>query len=264
MRLGLHVAICQEMHKGSVIERTKVDGGLLCLPTAFRPRIATLVRIAPLISPTAAAAGLQELVRAMTEPRNAVLRQYQALLARHGARLSVTDGAQRSIAAEARRRGTGARGLRSLLEDLLLDARFEAPRHAACDVVLDADGAPRPALCLLVWPEPAKTRCSSVSPQSSKQTEARTYNHGTVVLVSHVYRRAFGAVVHGLVACSARALVHKVSFTRQSCGVCQGRSQSCVQQGADATGYHLHARHMASGERCTALQVFVYRITMNG
>eukprot|EP00892_Ulva_mutabilis_P002740 jgi/Ulvmu1/12467/UM009_0119.1 len=91
--------------------------------------------VAPLASLTE-----EELVRAMTEPRNAVLRQYQALLGRHGARLTVSDAAQRAVAAEARRRGTGARGLRSLLEDLLLDARFEAPRHASCDVVLeDAD-----------------------------------------------------------------------------------------------------------------------------
>lgn len=97
-------------------------------------------------NPTAVASEVlrcvQELVRAMTEPRNAVLRQYEALLARHGARLSVSDCAQRGIAAEARRRGTGARGLRSLLEDLLLDARFEAPRHPTCDVLLEAPGAP--------------------------------------------------------------------------------------------------------------------------
>lgn len=81
----------------------------------------------------------------MTEPRNAVMRQYQALLARHGAALTVSGCAQRAIAAEARRRGTGARGLRSLLEDLLLDARFEAPRHASCKVVLEQTGVPAPS-----------------------------------------------------------------------------------------------------------------------
>lgn len=81
-------------------------------------------------------------MRTMTEPRNALLKQYEVLLAQHGARLAMSEGAQRGVAAEARRRGTGARGLRTLLEGLLLDARFAAPRHSACVVLLDASGAP--------------------------------------------------------------------------------------------------------------------------
>ncbi len=70
-----------------------------------------------------------DLVRILTEPRNAMVRQYQKLLAMEGVELSFTATALRELARMARRKGTGARGLRAILEHLMLDVMYEAPSH---------------------------------------------------------------------------------------------------------------------------------------
>lgn len=68
-----------------------------------------------------------ELVRILVEPKNCLVRQYQKLLAMEGIDLSFTDPALRELARLAAKRGTGARGLRALVERLMLDVMFEAP-----------------------------------------------------------------------------------------------------------------------------------------
>ena len=70
-----------------------------------------------------------DLVRILTEPKNAMIRQYQKLLAMEGVALEFTPAALRELAREAVRRETGARGLRSLLENIMLDVMYEAPRR---------------------------------------------------------------------------------------------------------------------------------------
>ncbi len=69
-----------------------------------------------------------DLVRILVEPRNAMVSQYQKLLAMEGIDLSFTDAALRELAHVALKRRTGARGLRSVLEKLMLEVMFEAPR----------------------------------------------------------------------------------------------------------------------------------------
>lgn len=92
---------------------------------------------------------VQELVRTMSEPRNAVLKQFTLELKAYGAKLDVTECAQRSIAREAKRTGTGARGLRSLLERMLLEARYQAPEHSSSNIVLSGEGeSPDHFMCL--------------------------------------------------------------------------------------------------------------------
>ncbi len=87
------------------------------------------------------------LVRILTEPKDALVRQYQRLFAMEGARLEFTPGALLAIARRALARGTGARGLRSVLEDLLLEAMFDLPvtggtwRVSEEDVALNRLGA---------------------------------------------------------------------------------------------------------------------------
>ncbi len=68
------------------------------------------------------------LVRILVEPRNCMVRQYQKLLAMEGIDLSFTDSALREIARIAYKRKTGARGLRAIVESIMLDVMFEAPR----------------------------------------------------------------------------------------------------------------------------------------
>lgn len=78
--------------------------------------------IAPLAPPDEAT-----LLRILAEPEDAPLRQYQALFAMSGVRLDAAPEALRAVAREALRRGTGARGLRAVLEEVLLDVMFDLP-----------------------------------------------------------------------------------------------------------------------------------------
>ncbi len=68
-----------------------------------------------------------ELVRILVEPRNCMLKQYQKLLSMEGITLSFTDTALRELARIALARKTGARGLRAIMEHLMLEVMFEAP-----------------------------------------------------------------------------------------------------------------------------------------
>ncbi|KFE35853.1 ATP-dependent Clp protease ATP-binding subunit ClpX [Thioclava atlantica] len=67
------------------------------------------------------------LVTILTEPKNALVKQYQRLFEIEGVQLSFTEEALRAIAKKAIERKTGARGLRSIMEDILLDTMFELP-----------------------------------------------------------------------------------------------------------------------------------------
>jgi ATP-dependent Clp protease ATP-binding subunit ClpX len=67
------------------------------------------------------------LVRILTEPKNAIIRQYQRLLEYENATLTVTDEALEAIAEHALERRIGARGLRMIIEDLMLDVMFTLP-----------------------------------------------------------------------------------------------------------------------------------------
>jgi len=72
----------------------------------------------------------EALIRILTEPKNALVRQYQKLFSYEGVDLEFTDGALRAIARKAIERETGARGLRSILEQLLRKPMFEIPSLA--------------------------------------------------------------------------------------------------------------------------------------
>lgn len=67
------------------------------------------------------------LVKILTEPKNALTKQYAKLFEMEGAELRFTDGALKAISQKAIERKTGARGLRSIMENLLLETMFELP-----------------------------------------------------------------------------------------------------------------------------------------
>ncbi|MFH1530646.1 MAG: ATP-dependent Clp protease ATP-binding subunit ClpX [Pseudomonadota bacterium] len=67
------------------------------------------------------------LVEILTKPKNALLKQYQFLLHLDGAELTFTEQALRRVAAKAQERKAGARGLRSIIEDILLDVMYDTP-----------------------------------------------------------------------------------------------------------------------------------------
>jgi len=67
------------------------------------------------------------LIKILTEPKNALMKQYQKLLSFDNVRLKFSDGALSAIARKAVRRKTGARGLRSILEEIMLEVMYEIP-----------------------------------------------------------------------------------------------------------------------------------------
>ncbi len=69
----------------------------------------------------------EELVRVLTEPKNALIKQYAKLLGMDGVDLQVNRDALGAMAREALKRGTGARGLRSILERIMLDVMYDIP-----------------------------------------------------------------------------------------------------------------------------------------
>ena len=68
------------------------------------------------------------LVRILKEPKNAILKQYQKLLALDEVQLEFDDGALEAIAEKALERDTGARALRAIIEDFMLDIMYEIPK----------------------------------------------------------------------------------------------------------------------------------------
>ena len=69
----------------------------------------------------------EHLLRILKEPKNSVIKQYMKLLEMDGVNLEFTDDAFKAIAAEAIKRNTGARGLRSIIEEIMLDVMFDVP-----------------------------------------------------------------------------------------------------------------------------------------
>jgi ATP-dependent Clp protease ATP-binding subunit ClpX len=80
--------------------------------------------------------GEQALQRILKEPKNALTRQYQRLFEMEGVHLRFTDGALGAIAREALRRKSGARGLRAIMESIMLDVMYDIPSQPNIKEVL--------------------------------------------------------------------------------------------------------------------------------
>ena len=80
--------------------------------------------------------GEEDLVRILIEPRNSLVKQYQSLLKMEGVELIFTEGALRLIAHEAMAKGTGARGLRAIMEKLMVELMFELPSRKDIEKVV--------------------------------------------------------------------------------------------------------------------------------
>jgi ATP-dependent Clp protease ATP-binding subunit ClpX len=72
----------------------------------------------------------ESLVRILTEPKNAITKQYQKFLDMEGVKLDFTEDSLRAIAQQAVKRGTGARGLRAVIEEAMLDVMYDIPSRA--------------------------------------------------------------------------------------------------------------------------------------
>ncbi len=102
------------------------------------------------------------LVTILSEPKNALVKQYQRLFEIEGVDLTFTDDALKSIARRAIERKTGARGLRSIMEDILLDTMFELPGlRSVEEVVVNEEAVTANAKPLLIYAEGKKEPASA-------------------------------------------------------------------------------------------------------
>jgi ATP-dependent Clp protease ATP-binding subunit ClpX len=94
------------------------------------------------------------LVRILTEPKNAFVKQYQRLFDMENVGLTFTDDALHSVARKAISRKTGARGLRSILEAILLDTMYDLPSYDGVEeVVVNAEVVEGRAQPLIIYAE---------------------------------------------------------------------------------------------------------------
>ena len=133
MGFGAHVAAPDERKTGEVLKHCEPEDllkfGLIPEFVGRLPVIATLLDL----DETA-------LVKILVEPKNALVKQYAKLFDMEDVQLEFTDDALHSIAVRAIERKTGARGLRSILEGILLDTMFDLPSMDGVDEVhVDAD-----------------------------------------------------------------------------------------------------------------------------
>ncbi len=109
-----------ELELGELLERVTSDD---ILQFGMIPELVGRLPVVSALQPLDESA----LVRILIEPKNALVKQYQALFAMEHAELNFTEGGLRAIAHKAHEKDTGARGLRSIIEEVMLDIMYELP-----------------------------------------------------------------------------------------------------------------------------------------
>jgi ATP-dependent Clp protease ATP-binding subunit ClpX len=102
------------------------------------------------------------LVTILTKPKNALVKQYQTLFEMENVKVNFTDDALKAIAEKAIKRKTGARGLRSILEEILLDTMFDLPGlSGVAEAVVNEDTVVGQSAPLLIYEELKETPASA-------------------------------------------------------------------------------------------------------
>src|SRR5262249_8143694 len=110
----------REQHLGELLGKTTSDDLIeFGMIPEFIGRLPVVAPLDPLDE--------EALIRILTEPRNALVRQYQKLFEMEGAELDFDAAALKEIARRAKDRDTGARGLRSIVEEIMTDIMFDLP-----------------------------------------------------------------------------------------------------------------------------------------
>ncbi len=101
----------------------------------------------------------EALIKILTEPKNALVKQYQTLFSMEDVRLTFSDDALSAIAKRAIQRKTGARGLRSIMEDILLDTMYDLPSFEGVEeVVVNGEVVNGAAKPLLIYADAKKKK----------------------------------------------------------------------------------------------------------
>jgi ATP-dependent Clp protease ATP-binding subunit ClpX len=148
---GAEVPSKKERKLGQVLEQVQpedlIKAGLIPEFIGRLPVVATLHEL-----------NEEALIDILTQPKNALVKQYQKLLDLDGVRMKFTRGALVAVAKEALKRHAGARGLRAILENAMLDIMYEIPSRAGVkEVHVNEDVILRGEKPLLVFEKEAGT-----------------------------------------------------------------------------------------------------------
>ncbi len=137
-RIGFHVGDGKGAPDARELEREQLLEQVTAEDIVHFGMIPELVGRLPVVTPLMPLT-VEALVEIMTKPKNALIKQYQHFFALEGAKLTFTDGAMREIAKRALKRKTGARALRAVTEEVMLDLLFDLPEQAeeGAEYVLD-------------------------------------------------------------------------------------------------------------------------------
>ena len=151
MGFGPHFAGARDGNVGDILKEVRPED---LLQYGFIPEfLGRLPVIASLHDLNEAA-----LIRILSEPRNALTRQFQKLFEMEGVNLKFTEDALKAIAAEAIKRKSGARGLRAILEARLLDIMFELPSmQDVHECIINADVIMKKVKPILIFQPTAKS-----------------------------------------------------------------------------------------------------------
>ena len=117
--------------------------------------IPELVGRLPVIT-TLSSLNIEALINILTLPKNAILKQYVKLMGLDGVRLTFDDAALKAVAEKAIARGTGARGLRSIMEDILIKVMYEIPSDPTVDEIVITEDCVKNSQSPLVKRDPDK------------------------------------------------------------------------------------------------------------
>ena len=139
--IGFNSQVAQEDDEKNILSKVQPEDLLkFGLIPELIGRLPQVVALDPLSS--------EALVRILKEPKNALVKQYETLFRMDGVELEITDEAVKAVADKARERKTGARGLRSIMENLMTDIMYEIPSNKKIkkviitgETVLDGKGA---------------------------------------------------------------------------------------------------------------------------
>jgi endopeptidase Clp ATP-binding regulatory subunit ClpX len=126
---GAHVAASDAVDDALLDHVESTDLIRYGLVPEFVGRLPIVVNLRALTEP--------QLVQVLTEPRNALVRQFREMFRMSGVDMHITDQALRAVAREAVHKGVGARGLRGILERVLLDCQFDLPGKEGQTVLID-------------------------------------------------------------------------------------------------------------------------------
>jgi len=115
------------------------------VPTVASPELEVTITVEPSLPRLPVIATLEDLdetalVQILMEPKNALVKQYQRLFEMEDVRLTISGEALKAIARKAIERKTGARGLRSIMEGILLDTMFDLPTLKGVEEVVIGPG----------------------------------------------------------------------------------------------------------------------------